>query len=98
MGGEPNTDDGLAHTATAPASASTEPNAPPGAYQQELGRYRIEGLLGTGGMGVVYRAFDPDLERYVALKVLPDGTRQVAARERLLREARARARRACSGC
>src|SRR4051812_20673648 len=52
-----------------------------------IGPYRIEGLLGEGGMGVVYRAFDPKLRRQVAIKLLPDLT-DAAARHRFQREAR----------
>jgi serine/threonine protein kinase len=66
---------------------------PPGTV---LGRYRIEQLLGRGGMGDVYRAEDTVLRRRVALKVLrPDPTTPSSgaedARRRLLREARAAA-------
>ncbi len=58
-----------------------------------LGRYRIVERLGQGGMGTVYRAEDPRLERDVALKVLrEDVLRDEAARRRFRQEARALSR------
>jgi len=58
-----------------------------------LGGYRIEGLLGVGGMGQVYRANQLSMNRHVALKVLsPRYAENTRFRERFLREARAAGR------
>jgi eukaryotic-like serine/threonine-protein kinase len=55
-----------------------------------LGSYEIRSVLGTGGMGEVYRAHDPKLARDVAVKVLPpDVAQQPDALARFEREARA---------
>jgi serine/threonine protein kinase/formylglycine-generating enzyme required for sulfatase activity len=57
-----------------------------------LGRYVVLERLGAGAMGVVYAAFDPDLDRKIALKLLPPYHRdsnRVRREERLVREAKA---------
>ena len=64
--------------------------ASPGArVGSALGHYRLTGELGTGGMGVVFRAHDESLGRDVAIKLLPAAELEnPTARARLLREAR----------
>ncbi len=57
-----------------------------------LGRYDVEALIGRGGMGVVLRAYDSDLHRSVAIKVLaPEWAASAQARRRFAREAQAAA-------
>ena len=82
------------HDDTAPATglAST-----PGDYGfapgERMGRHVVMERLGGGGMGVVYSAYDPKLDRRVALKLLrPDATGSAEAQRQLLREAQTLAR------
>ncbi len=58
---------------------------------QELGPYRFDVLLGRGGMGEVYKAWDTRLERWVAVKRLRTDRASADERERFRREARAAA-------
>jgi serine/threonine protein kinase len=80
--------------ADAPPPSAPTPAPPP---MQRLGKYNILGTLGRGGMGEVYEAVDPQLNRQVALKVILgelDPTRRGAAKEveRFIQEARLAAR------
>jgi formylglycine-generating enzyme required for sulfatase activity/tRNA A-37 threonylcarbamoyl transferase component Bud32 len=58
-----------------------------------VGRYVVVERVGTGAMGVVYGAYDPELDRKIALKLLkPEQGAKETARARLLREAKAMGR------
>ena len=57
-----------------------------------IGHFKIVRELGAGGMGIVFEAYDPDLDRRVAIKVVRDRAASSAAGTRLLREAQAMAR------
>jgi len=60
--------------------------------RRTFGRFELRGILGQGTYGHVYRAFDPTLDRDVALKIPKFQTDQSRAVERFLREAKAAAR------
>ncbi|HMF41284.1 MAG TPA: protein kinase, partial [Polyangia bacterium] len=66
------------------------PTLPRGAT---IGRYVVLGLVGRGGMGEVYAAHDPELDRKVAIKLLrgrsDGGSKESEGRARLMREAQA---------
>ncbi|MEM9456065.1 MAG: serine/threonine-protein kinase [Myxococcota bacterium] len=77
------------------ATGSNHAASPELPLGSSFGRYVVVRTLGQGGMGMVYLAYDPQLDRGVALKVLRPGARSVdrdAAQARLLREAQAMAR------
>ncbi len=58
------------------------------AANTQIGSYRIEAMIGEGGMGVVYRALDTKLNRPVAVKFLFDDLADSAAQRRFQREAK----------
>ena len=79
--------DGFPEPASSNDSAPGQPSSglPNGA---SLGRFVITGFVGQGGMGTVYSAYDPDLNRQAALKVIAQQA-EVSNSERFVREAQA---------
>src|SRR4030043_2159085 len=86
---------GTKHGAAAPVSITKTMETPSQRLPRGVvigGRYQISEELGRGGMGVVYKAVDNKLKRYVALKFLPfEWTYDPQAKERFVREAQAAA-------
>lgn len=86
------------HVGRTPSVASRELRSAGGAGDELLragdrvGRYVIDAHVGAGGMGRIYTAHDPKLDRRVALKLLRAEQRDEQGRDRLLREARALAK------
>ena len=78
---------------TLPGAAGPPPSAADLPYGAIIGRYLVLKRIGQGGMGVVYAAYDPDLNRKVAIKLIRErgSIPGHIARLRLLREAQAMA-------
>ena len=92
----PDTLDGIATlagegVASEPAETSSEARSEFLSNGDKLGRYVVLRMLGAGAMGAVYLAYDPELDRKVALKQLHRGT-DPNKRKGLLREAQAMAK------
>jgi tetratricopeptide (TPR) repeat protein len=81
---------------TPPHESIVAPSGAPLTRGSSIGRYVVLGLVGRGGMGEVYAAYDPELDRKVAVKLLRiksgNGVSMTEGRQRTLREAQAIAR------
>ncbi|MEM6293633.1 MAG: serine/threonine-protein kinase [Myxococcota bacterium] len=80
------------------AAVAPPPRAPEDAFAalfepgQVIGRYVVLSVLGQGGMGVVLAAYDPELDRKVAVKLVRPDMMRSGSRDRMIREARSMAR------
>ena len=85
--------EGPAPISTVADGATPWPKPDIGTISGDVGRYRIRRMIGSGAFGAVYRAYDPQVDRDVALKVPHPGVLESSmAVERFLREARAAGR------
>ncbi|MCA9694768.1 MAG: hypothetical protein KC636_34630, partial [Myxococcales bacterium] len=82
------TDDALASGRTLSAVDASSRRDPAEALHR-LGRYVVIERLGAGGMGGVYAAYDPELDRTAAIKLLDRDTGDAQTQARLVREAQA---------
>jgi len=76
-------------TVTNASTPANNRDLPPKENTRSWGRFQLIALLGSGGMGDVYKAYDPSLKRYIALKILR--YEEPEKLKRFLREARAQA-------
>lgn len=76
----------IGSTGSGTSKSTSEPNK----ISERLGHYEIVGELGSGGMGIVFKAYDPALKRYAALKIIRGDNPELAVR--FVQEARAQAR------
>jgi tetratricopeptide (TPR) repeat protein len=74
------------------SSTSARPSSSSDAAPARVGRYVILAQIGRGGMGIVYAAYDPELDRKIAIKLIDPRRDDVVNRTRLLREAQAMAK------